>query len=92
MIEDAGGKALDELSTKIRPNKRYKTERKDLDDGSMQLLATKLNNILTDPKNINRIWPNMHGNKPKYLDMGEHWGNFHQHSVQEIFFNKDLAS
>ena len=81
MIEDAGGKALDELSTKIRPNKRYKTDRKDLDDGSMQLLATKLNNILTDPKNINRIWPNMHGNKPKYLDMGEHWGNFYQHSV-----------
>ena len=55
MIEDAGGKALDELSTKIRPNNRYKTDRKDLDDGSMQLLATKLNNILTDPKNINQI-------------------------------------
>ena len=54
------------------PNKRYKTDRKDLDDGSMQLLATKLNNILTDPKNINSIWPNMHGNKHKYLDMGEH--------------------
>ena len=72
MIEDAGGKALDELSTKIRPNKRYKTDRKDLDDGSMQLLATKLNNILTNPKNINSIWPNMHGNKHKYLDMGEH--------------------
>ena len=28
---DPAGKALDQLSTKIRPNKKYKTDRKDLD-------------------------------------------------------------
>ena len=31
LIQKAGSEALDELSTKIRPNKKYKTDRKDLD-------------------------------------------------------------
>ena len=34
MIEEAGGKALDQLSTKIR---RYKTDRKDLDEGGIDI-------------------------------------------------------
>ena len=31
MIQNVGSQALDQLSTKIRPKKRYKTDRKDLD-------------------------------------------------------------
>ena len=31
MIHNVGSQALDQLSTKIRPNKKYKTDRKDLD-------------------------------------------------------------
>ena len=35
MIQNVGSQALDQLSTKIRPNKKYKTDRKDLDGGSL---------------------------------------------------------
>ena len=31
MIQDVGSQALNQLSTKIRPKKKYKTNRKDLD-------------------------------------------------------------
>ena len=34
--------------TSVLPNERYKTDRKDLDGGSIQLSAT-VNDILTDP-------------------------------------------
>ena len=34
-IEESAGSAIDQLSTKIRPKKRYKTNRKDLDGGSI---------------------------------------------------------
>ena len=30
-VVDTAGHALDKLSTKVRPNKKYKTDRKDLD-------------------------------------------------------------
>ena len=30
-IQDSVGSAMDQLSTKVRPNKKYKTDRKDLD-------------------------------------------------------------
>ena len=30
-IQDSVGTAMEQLSTKVRPNKRYKTDRKDLD-------------------------------------------------------------
>ena len=30
-IQDSGSSALDQLSTKVRPNKKYKTDRKELD-------------------------------------------------------------
>ena len=33
-IEDTAGKAMDQLSTKVRPKKKYKTDRKDLDGRS----------------------------------------------------------
>ena len=36
VIQNVGPQALDQLSTKIRPNKRYKTDRKDLDGGALQ--------------------------------------------------------
>ena len=54
MIEEAGGKGLDQMSTKIRPNKRYKTDRKHLDVGniSIQDVTNKLSDILTDPQKI----------------------------------------
>ena len=37
MIQNVGSQALDQLSTKIRPKKKYKTNRKDLDGGSLDI-------------------------------------------------------
>ena len=36
VIQNVGSQGLDQLSTKIRPNKKYKTDRNDLDRGSLQ--------------------------------------------------------
>ena len=36
LIQIVGPQALDQLSTKIRPNKRYKSDRKDLDDAGLR--------------------------------------------------------
>ena len=61
MIEDAGGKPLDhELSTKIRPKKAYKTNRKDLGDpdpykmgGSLKDDLIKTRQIMENPEDYN---------------------------------------
>ena len=37
MIQNVGSQALDQLSTKIRPKKKYKTNRKDLDGGRIDI-------------------------------------------------------
>ena len=37
MIQNVGSQALDHLSTKIRPKKKYKTNRKDLDGGALDI-------------------------------------------------------
>ena len=37
MIQNVGSQALDQLSTKIRPKKNYKTNRKDLDGGAIDI-------------------------------------------------------
>ena len=37
MIQNVGSQALDHLSTKIRPKKNYKTNRKDLDGGAIDI-------------------------------------------------------
>ena len=37
MIQNVGSQALDQLSTKIRPTKNYKTIRKDLDGGALDI-------------------------------------------------------
>ena len=37
MIQNVGSQALDQLSTKIRPKRKYKTDRKDLDGGSLDI-------------------------------------------------------
>ena len=37
MIHDVGSQALDQLSTKIRPKKKYKTNKKDLDGGGVDI-------------------------------------------------------
>ena len=37
MIQNVGSRALDQLSTKIRPKKNYKTNRKDLDRGAIDI-------------------------------------------------------
>ena len=37
MIQNVGSQALDQLSTKIRPKKKYKTNRKDLDGGAIDI-------------------------------------------------------
>ena len=36
-IENIGSQMLDQLSTKIRPNKKYETDRKDLDGGAIDI-------------------------------------------------------
>ena len=36
-IQKTGSEMLDQLSTKIRPNKKYKTDRKELDGGSLDI-------------------------------------------------------
>ena len=36
-VYDTAGKALDQLSTKIRPDKKYKTDRKDLDGSGVDI-------------------------------------------------------
>ena len=36
-IQKTGSDMLDQLSTKIRPNRKYKTDRKDLDGGSLDI-------------------------------------------------------
>ena len=35
LIHNIGSQAINQLSTKVRPNKRYKTDRKDLDGGAL---------------------------------------------------------
>ena len=35
MIQNVGSQALNQLSTKVRPKKKYKTNRKDLDGGAL---------------------------------------------------------
>ena len=37
MIQNVGSQALDQLSTKIRPKKKYKTDRKDLDGAGIDI-------------------------------------------------------
>ena len=37
MIQNVGSQALNQLSTKIRPKKNYKTNRKDLDGGAIDI-------------------------------------------------------
>ena len=37
MIQNVGSRALNQLSTKIRPTKNYKTNRKDLDGGALDI-------------------------------------------------------
>ena len=63
-VYDTAGKALDQLSTKVRPKKKYKTDRKDLDgSGIIDSLLTsgvkgspwqvdlkKGINLITDPE------------------------------------------
>ena len=37
VIQNVGSQGLDQLSTKIRPKKNYKTNRKDLDGGALDI-------------------------------------------------------
>ena len=37
MIQNVGSQSLNQLSTKIRPNRKYKTDRKDLDGGGIDI-------------------------------------------------------
>lgn len=48
IIQNVGSQALDQLSTKIRPNKNSKTDRKDLDGGALNI-AKGMNEILLNP-------------------------------------------
>ena len=48
MIQNVGSQALDQLSTKIRPNRKYKTDRKDLDGAGVDI--HKLTGKIPKPK------------------------------------------
>ena len=48
MIQNVGSQAFDQLSTKIRPNRKYKTDRKDLDGAGVDI--HKLIGSLPKPK------------------------------------------
>ena len=41
-IQKSGSEALDQLSTKVRPTKKYKTDRKDLDGGGGAVIDSAL--------------------------------------------------
>ena len=45
-IQDSVGTAMDQLSTKVRPNKKYKTDRKDLDGRSGRGVGVGVNPTL----------------------------------------------
>ena len=57
-IQDSVGTAMDQLSTKVRPNKKYKTDRKDLDGRSgrgvggniFEDMTKELNDIVSNPQ------------------------------------------
>ena len=75
-IQNVGSQALDQLSAKIRPNKKHKTDRKDLDRGSLQKggniqeFINQIAKIANDPQKLN--WLNMLGNRLEFLDIAEH--------------------
>lgn len=73
IIQNVGSQALDQLSTKIRPNKNYKTDRKDLDGGALNI-AKAMNKILLNP-NYERGLAKSAWDKLKFLATEEHWGN-----------------
>ena len=55
VLEKVGSELLDQLSTKVRPNIRYKTDRPDLDGRGLPVPFpfvdfTKLWNLVSDPK------------------------------------------
>ena len=58
VIQNVGSQALDQLSTKIRPNKRYKTDREDLDGealqkgGNIQEFINRIAEIANDPQKL----------------------------------------
>ena len=58
MIQNVGSQALDQLSTKIRPNKKYNKNRKDVGGGALDI--HKLISKLPRPKArwtpITNIW------------------------------------
>ena len=37
LLKKTGSEMLDQLSTSVRPNKKYKTDRKDLDGGAIDV-------------------------------------------------------
>lgn len=85
VVQTVGSETPDQLSTKIRPEKAYKTNREDLGDpdphkmvgrkrggGNMvQELADNLNDILTDPK--------------KYQKYHRIWPNMHWNKHKYLY-------
>ena len=49
IVQKVGSEALDQLSTKIKPNKRYKTNTKDLDGGAIIDIGKSTNKMLMSP-------------------------------------------
>lgn len=49
VVQKVGSEALDQLSTKIRPNKEDKTDRKDLDCGVIINIGKAMNKMLMNP-------------------------------------------
>ena len=77
MVQKVGSEALDQLSTKIRPNKNYKTDRKDLDGGSIQL-SEKVNDILTDPQKYKKYQQDLAKYAWQQAKIYGYWGTLGQ--------------
>ena len=69
-IQQVGSQALDQLSTKIRPNKKYKTDRKDL-DGEALNIARAMNKMLLN-LNYERDLAKYAWEQAEILDTEEH--------------------
>ena len=50
VIQKVGSEMLDQLSTKVRPNQRYKTDRPDLDGARLLIYMQQLENFRNQKK------------------------------------------
>ena len=85
MIQNVGSQALDQLSTKIRPKKKYKTDRKDLDGGG--ILDTITGSVKAGQKFAEIVAPATKPEFKRYWSGDLAKGAF---NTKDGFFSKDI--